>query len=209
MTYERHTPYTLSNWLVYLSHAEIDFLTQLAEKLPPRPLVINIGAGGGTSGLTFLTARDDLYLTTIDVVKERNPLGGLENELGILEASGVSFVGRHTQIQGDSKEVGREWMGDYADLVFIDGDHTYEGCAGDIEAWWPNLRTGGIMAIHDYKKIAAYALLNPVEVITPEIIGAVIKPYAGVDKAVDDLLLNSKTAQYINTVNTLIAFRKV
>eukprot|EP00928_Gymnodinium_smaydae_P045619 TRINITY_DN30385_c0_g1_i1.p1 TRINITY_DN30385_c0_g1~~TRINITY_DN30385_c0_g1_i1.p1 ORF type:complete len:447 (+),score=55.87 TRINITY_DN30385_c0_g1_i1:44-1384(+) len=36
------------------------------------------------------------------------------------------------------------------DLVFIDGDHSYNGARGDIEAWWPLLREGGVMVGHDY-----------------------------------------------------------
>eukprot|EP00929_Paragymnodinium_shiwhaense_P079773 TRINITY_DN41586_c0_g1_i1.p1 TRINITY_DN41586_c0_g1~~TRINITY_DN41586_c0_g1_i1.p1 ORF type:complete len:402 (+),score=105.09 TRINITY_DN41586_c0_g1_i1:118-1323(+) len=44
-----------------------------------------------------------------------------------------------------------EWIEpESLDLVFVDGDHSYEGAKGDIEAWWPALRAGGIMAGHDY-----------------------------------------------------------
>jgi len=35
-------------------------------------------------------------------------------------------------------------------LVFIDADHTYEGCKKDIELWWPKLKKGGVMLGHDY-----------------------------------------------------------
>lgn len=35
-------------------------------------------------------------------------------------------------------------------LVYIDADHTYQGCKADINIWWPKLRSGGIMAFHDY-----------------------------------------------------------
>lgn len=36
------------------------------------------------------------------------------------------------------------------DLVFIDADHTYEGCKKDIDLWWPKLKKGGVMLGHDY-----------------------------------------------------------
>lgn len=36
------------------------------------------------------------------------------------------------------------------DFVFIDADHSYEGCAGDIDAYLPLVRTGGVLAGHDY-----------------------------------------------------------
>lgn len=35
------------------------------------------------------------------------------------------------------------------DLVFVDGDHTYEGCLADIKAWLPKVRPGGAIAGHD------------------------------------------------------------
>lgn len=34
-------------------------------------------------------------------------------------------------------------------LVYIDGDHTYEGARADIDSYWPKLVNGGIMAFHD------------------------------------------------------------
>ncbi len=36
------------------------------------------------------------------------------------------------------------------DLVFIDGDHSYEGARADIAAWTPKVKEGGILAGHDY-----------------------------------------------------------
>lgn len=36
------------------------------------------------------------------------------------------------------------------DLVFIDGDHTYEGALEDIDLWLPKVKPGGILAGHDF-----------------------------------------------------------
>lgn len=37
------------------------------------------------------------------------------------------------------------------DLLFIDGDHSYEGCKADVERFVPNLlRPGGYFILHDY-----------------------------------------------------------
>jgi len=35
------------------------------------------------------------------------------------------------------------------DLVFIDGDHTYEGLSRDWESWSPLIGTRGVIALHD------------------------------------------------------------
>jgi hypothetical protein len=37
------------------------------------------------------------------------------------------------------------------DFVFIDADHSYEGCKADIEAWRPKIKPGGLLSGHDYQ----------------------------------------------------------
>jgi hypothetical protein len=39
--------------------------------------------------------------------------------------------------------------GKQVDLVFIDGDHSWEGVSGDWNAWSPLVRMGGHVALHD------------------------------------------------------------
>ncbi|CAK9083024.1 BRCT domain-containing protein [Durusdinium trenchii] len=39
---------------------------------------------------------------------------------------------------------------DYFDLVFIDGDHTFEAAQRDIQVWKRRVRPGGIIAGHDF-----------------------------------------------------------
>jgi hypothetical protein len=36
------------------------------------------------------------------------------------------------------------------DLVYIDADHSYSAVLADLEAWWPKLRSGGLIAGHDF-----------------------------------------------------------
>lgn len=203
---EKHTPYSLSDWLGYLSHEEVDFLANLVYGLPPKPKVVNIGAGGGTSGLTILAARPDSYLYTVDIALESNPLGGLGNEREILEAHKLYDVGRNLQLLGDSPTVGKKWDRGEVDMVFVDGNHSYEGCRDDILNWMPHIKEGGVMAVHDYEKVSAWAMKNPTLEINRHIVGFVIKPYPGVDIAVREFL-NSRYEE-IDVVDTLIAFRK-
>lgn len=43
-------------------------------------------------------------------------------------------------------------------LLFIDGDHSYQGVSRDIAGWTPKVAPGGIVAFHDFKtepKVAA------------------------------------------------------
>lgn len=44
---------------------------------------------------------------------------------------------------------------EYFDLIYIDADHTYEGCKADLEAWWPKMKKGGFFTGDDYTKYRA------------------------------------------------------
>lgn len=49
-------------------------------------------------------------------------------------------------IQGDSKTLDFDKV---IDVIFIDGDHSYEGCKADIENWYPRMKENGVMLFHD------------------------------------------------------------
>jgi predicted O-methyltransferase YrrM len=51
-------------------------------------------------------------------------------------------------IVGDSQHAKYPEIGN-VDVLFIDGDHTYEGCMADIENWYENLVAGGHLIFHD------------------------------------------------------------
>ena len=59
------------------------------------------------------------------------------------------FGDRVAQIRLDSVEAARQ-ISETLDFVYIDGDHSYEGIRADLEAWFPRVRPGGIIAGHDY-----------------------------------------------------------
>lgn len=196
-----HNSASLQAAFRYLFPAEVPALKELAQSLPPNPVVVNIGAGSGTSGLAFMESRPDLKLITIDVRYDDSPLGCIVAEEREIKAAGFSAL-RYSFAVGDSKIIGRQWQEEYfyaglPSMVLIDGDHSYEGCAGDIQAWLPNIKPGGIIAVHDYKK----HLLTYNEETCPH-----PRPWPGVDRAVDELLLMGGYEMVMH-VESLIAFR--
>lgn len=220
------TPEELQNAFGFLYPDELAELRRLALALPPNPVIVNIGAGVGTSAATFLAARQDCILFTIDINPGISPHGGLGNEAGVLKEMGLLKGDRYGyfQIAGDSKAVAKDWRLHWPiDLVFVDGDHTYEGAAGDLLGWFPFLKPGGFISIHDYGKAFHYlkmAGLPDTTPITEEILQA-SKAYPGVDQAVMDILLTPRagitlvTANYaervqlIGHIDSLITFQKL
>ena len=39
---------------------------------------------------------------------------------------------------------------DEIDMIFIDGDHSYSGVKTDVDLYFPKLKKGGIICMHDY-----------------------------------------------------------
>jgi len=52
-------------------------------------------------------------------------------------------------IRSDSVAAAQAFEDRCLDLIFIDGDHTFEGCYADLTAWYPKLKSGGIFLGHD------------------------------------------------------------
>lgn len=65
---------------------------------------------------------------------------------------------RSTEFAGDARQIIRKTSVEAAatfktgffDFVFIDADHSYEGCKADIEAWKDKVKVGGWLCGHDY-----------------------------------------------------------
>lgn len=57
----------------------------------------------------------------------------------------VSFV-RCTGVEAAALFAGQRGA---VDLVFVDGDHSYEGISADWHSWSPLIRRGGYVALHD------------------------------------------------------------
>jgi predicted O-methyltransferase YrrM len=123
-------------------------------------VIVNIGAGAGTSGLAIVEAgADPRFVWTIDL-SPSGPTGGLENERNAFRPTGLQIP---NQVLGDSKAVGSSWEHGPIDLIFIDGDHSTEGLEGDIMAWLPWVKSGGWMLFHDYSSNnwpAVYEVVN-------------------------------------------------
>lgn len=124
----------------YLYPPEMAFLKDVSRRLfRENPRVVNIGIGAATSIYGIYEARPDSEIVAVDI----DPLMGISQ----LREGGIAQFVR--LVHGDSKEIGKTWSLP-VDLLFIDGDHSYEGCYGDLAAWTPHLTDGAAVLIHDY-----------------------------------------------------------
>jgi predicted O-methyltransferase YrrM len=68
--------------------------------------------------------------------------------------------------RGHSVEIGRKFT-EPLDLLFIDGDHSYEGCRADVLTWMPHLKPGGTLIMHDYTPSCG----------VPQVVAELIQPH--------------------------------
>jgi Methyltransferase domain len=59
---------------------------------------------------------------------------------------GRCVIHRQTSVQG-AKGAWAKGL----DFVYIDADHRYEHADQDIKAWWPTVKSGGLLCGHDYR----------------------------------------------------------
>jgi GT2 family glycosyltransferase len=49
-----------------------------------------------------------------------------------------------------SLDAAADFLDETADLIFLDGDHSFDGCYTDLNAWYSKLKPNGILIGHDY-----------------------------------------------------------
>lgn len=61
------------------------------------------------------------------------------------------FGQRAIILKGMSAEMAKQVPDESLGLVYLDGDHSYEGVITDLITWFPKLVNGGIMSGHDFR----------------------------------------------------------
>jgi hypothetical protein len=70
--------------------------------------------------------------------------------------------------QGTSEGAADYYKDEMFDVVFIDGDHSYEQTKKDIMAWWDKVADGGYIGGHDYRSDKNYGVIQSVDEFVSE-----------------------------------------
>lgn len=127
--------------------SEVLRLTELVRELRPAAICEIGAAGGGTAFLFAHAAADDALIVSIDLEFDR------------ARREAVRRFARARQrlscVQGDSHDeqtlasIRASLGGRPLDLLYIDGDHSFEGVAADFRLYAPLVRAGGLVVLHD------------------------------------------------------------
>lgn len=146
----------------FLILGDLKYLCGRAETLPENGVIVEVGSFLGLSAITMangLIASKNYGALIYCIDKWEVWPELLEMNIGILDASLYdtflanvrnSRVGSYIHpIKKPSVEAAREFRPNSVDLLFIDGDHSFEGTYADLGAWYPKLKPGGRLFGHD------------------------------------------------------------
>lgn len=140
---------------------------EILRRLPAGNLVgAEIGVYRGDLSARLLRARPQLRLLLVDAWAgsagasdsykasgDRRAFDSPEKMDAHYEATrrAVAFAGKRASIVRSFSTAAAVMVEDASlDFVFIDADHSYEGCSADIKVWWPKVKPGGLLCGHDY-----------------------------------------------------------
>jgi predicted O-methyltransferase YrrM len=178
----------------WLTSAEAAGLYRLSRSLPAGARIVEIGSWKGKSTYCLAKGLRDGVVVAID------PFDGAGEEGNIYDR----FKGGPPLIEQfranlahdnaiDKVEIragrSREFAGKVGpiDFLFIDGDHSIEGCRYDFETFAPAVKPAGLVAFHDYNRK---------------------RPELGPTWVVEKLVRPAREWEAVGKWDTLVAFRR-
>jgi|tagenome__1003787_1003787.scaffolds.fasta_scaffold20836210_2 predicted O-methyltransferase YrrM len=124
----------------------LPFLDRVAA-LAPRAICEIGTSAGGTLYLLTRVAADDALVVSVDLDTPPH-LAAARRHLARAGQKIISLAGdSHSEEMRD--RVREALAGRELDVLFIDGDHSYDGVARDWELYSPLVREGGVIGLHD------------------------------------------------------------
>ena len=160
----------------HLAENEARFLGLLAACVPARGAIVEIGSFQGRSTVMLATVASHYGLGPVVAIDPHNSPILLDHQanpdassyqafLDSIDAAGVS-----NQVESHlaySTDVANSWNRSIR-LLWIDGDHTYEGAKKDLDGFFPHLVRLGVVAFHD----ALNAFPGPIRVFVEDVLGS-------------------------------------
>lgn len=102
--------------------------------------------------------------TTLDTSEYDDLINLEDRDINLLECISnlEDYLDRYIIHRGKSVSIASHFEDNFFDFVYIDANHKYDFVKADLNTWYPKVRTGGIIAGHDYIKVD-YSNLNILE----------------------------------------------
>lgn len=131
------------------SEAEAKKLFDLLTSLKPGSIVVEVGSycGRSASVIGQVAGREEHNLEFYCI--DNFVTGWEDKDVPAIFAQNMKGI-KHELIRLNSKRASHLFDENEIDLLFIDGDHTYDGVLKDIEHYEPKVNRNGIVLFHDY-----------------------------------------------------------
>lgn len=133
---------------------EIALMRKIVRKLPKNAIVVEIGSFKGRS--TNVIADELKYangglIHAIDLWKGNTGWrDDFDTDVMKTFLNNVKYNSHVIiPVRSDSKKAYKQFKDNSVDMVFIDGDHSYEGVKADIQNFAPKIKTSGFLLLHD------------------------------------------------------------
>jgi len=126
-------------------------LQGIVSRLPQGSCVVEIGSYLGRSSAFICEALPGKsQLVCIDIWENDTMKPKRQKDAFLkFKKNMAGYENKYTAIRGKSNEVVCTWQRPI-DLLWIDGDHSYEACLSDLTRWFPHLKQGCWVVVHDY-----------------------------------------------------------
>lgn len=138
----RTPAHDLATSRLFLSHEDVDLIQRLVDKMFGS-VVVDLGAGGGTTALAVLTAPFTAHISVVYTV-DKDPAN---LDWARMAVANVGELDRWVPVYGHS------WgtFAAHPDLLLVDAGHEYNDVTRDLEQWIPRMETGdGYIWFDDY-----------------------------------------------------------
>jgi hypothetical protein len=131
----------------------IDWLPEVGLSYGKPMQIVEVGTFAGSTARGLICLSGGGNITCIDNFLDMNAatLGGRPSGRAYWEET----VGSHpdllpyaTLLEGESSEIGKAWNKPI-DLLFVDGDHSYEGATSDLTLFAKHIVAGGYLMVDD------------------------------------------------------------
>lgn len=137
---------------------EIKYRTDLNKLLPDNPVTAEIGVAEGLFSEHILKNWKPLLHVMVDLWEHIPSATGDGNFPKDWHDNNYKEVLERVKPFGETVEIhrGLSWRmsqhvpNESLDLVYLDAGHYYDAVMKDLEAWYPRVKKGGIVAGHDY-----------------------------------------------------------
>lgn len=140
----------LNNIKTHLTESEKRVLYSLAKKKSDG-FIVEIGSFVGASCVFIASSIKEGKILCIDTWENDAMSEGKKNTWDEFCLNTYEFEQKIIKIKGFSNEVVEKVrkIAPQIDMLFIDGDHSYEGCKMDFDLYFPLIKKSGIIIFHD------------------------------------------------------------